>query len=68
MGIKTTRNLALLKTLHLKNIIKTKDKYTSSLGLLQKDLYISKGLIKWALEGIVEGKKIKEFRDKYEDG
>jgi predicted nucleic acid-binding protein len=65
-GIKITGSLGLLKALYLNNKIKSLNTYLKSLNLLQKDLYLSKELIKWALEGIVEDTKIEELMERYE--
>lgn len=61
MGIKITGSLGLLKALYINNEIKSIDNYLTSLNLLQKDLYLSKDLIKWALEGIMEDEEIKKI-------
>ena len=50
LGISITGSLGLLKSLHQNKIIKTREEYISFLDSLQKDIYISDELMKWALE------------------
>lgn len=50
LGISITRSLGLLKSLYKNKIIKTREEYISFLDSLQKDIYISDELMKWALE------------------
>ena len=50
VGIPITGSLGLLKTLYKKNLFKTKDEYQYYLNKLQKDVYISDELMKWAIE------------------
>jgi len=56
LGISITGSLGLLKSLYQNRIIKTREEYITSLDSLQKDIYISDELMKWALE---EKKKVK---------
>jgi len=65
LGIPITGSLGLLKVLFQNNIIKTQDEYIMFLDSLQKDLYISVDLMKWALEELVDKEIIKKFMDKY---
>lgn len=50
LGISITGSLGLLKVLYQKRIIKTKEEYMTFLISLEKDIYISDELKKWALE------------------
>lgn len=50
LGISITGSLGLLKSLYQNKIIKTREEYISYLDSLQKDIYISDELMKWALE------------------
>jgi len=50
LGISITGSLGLLKSLYQNRIIKTREEYTTFLDSLQKDIYISDDLMKWALE------------------
>jgi predicted nucleic acid-binding protein len=50
LEISVIGSLGLLKTLYKKKIIKTKEEYISLLESLQKDIFISDDLMKWALE------------------
>ena len=50
LGISITGSLGLLKSLYQNRIIKTREEYTTYLDSLQKDIYISDDLMKWALE------------------
>ena len=50
LGISITGSLGLLKSLYQNKIIKTREEYISFLDSLQKDIYISDELMKWALE------------------
>lgn len=50
LGISTIGSLALLKKLYHSNIIKTRKEYLTYLEALQEDIYLSKELMKWALE------------------
>ena len=50
LGISITGSLSLLKSLYQNKIIKTREEYIFFLDLLQKDIYISDELMKWALE------------------
>jgi len=50
LGISITGSLGLLKSLYQNKIIKTRGEYINFLDSLQKDIYISDELMKWALE------------------
>lgn len=50
LGIPITESLSLLKSLYQKKIIKKREEYMSFLDSLQKDIYISDELKKWASE------------------
>ncbi|MHA1257569.1 MAG: hypothetical protein ACTSPS_18430 [Promethearchaeota archaeon] len=50
LGIPLTGSLGLLKALYQNRIIKTRKEYKSILNSLQKDIYITDELMKWALE------------------
>ena len=50
LGISITGSLGLLKSLYQNKIIKTREEYIYYLDSLQKDIYISDELMKWALE------------------
>lgn len=50
LGISITGSLGLLKSLYQNKIIKTREEYISYLDSLQKDIFISDELMKWALE------------------
>ena len=50
LGISIVGSLGLLKSLYQRKIIKTREEYLSFLESLQKDIYISDDLIKWAFE------------------
>ena len=50
LGISIIGSLALLKMLYQRRIIKTRKDYLSYLDTLQKDVYLSEDLKKWALE------------------
>jgi len=50
LGISIVGSLGLLKSLYQRKIIKTRGDYISYLESLQKDIYISDELMKWALE------------------
>ncbi len=50
LGLSITGSLGLLKALYKNKIIKTKEEYLSFIESLQKDLFISEDLIKWALD------------------
>jgi predicted nucleic acid-binding protein len=50
LGISITESLGLLKSLYQNKIIKTREEYIYYLDSLQKDIYISDELMKWALE------------------
>ncbi len=50
LGISIIGSLGLLKSLYQSKIIKTKEEYISFLESLQKDIYISDELMKWAFE------------------
>ena len=50
LGISITGSLGLLKSLYQNKIIKTREEYIFFLDSLQKDIYISDELMKWALE------------------
>lgn len=65
LGITVTGTLGLLKALFQNNIIKTLDEYMASLKALQKELYISKELLDWALKGLADDDTIEKFMDKY---
>ena len=50
LGLSITGSLGLLKSLYQNKIIKTREEYITFLDSLQKDIYISDELMKWALE------------------
>ncbi|HDZ16999.1 hypothetical protein LCGC14_1105460 [marine sediment metagenome] len=50
LGISIVGSLGLLKSLYQRKIIKTREEYLSFLESLQKDIYISDELLKWAFE------------------
>ena len=50
LGLSITGSLGLLKSLYQNKIIKTRKEYLTFLDSLQKDIYISDELMKWALE------------------
>lgn len=50
LGISIIGSLALLKMLYQRRIIKTRKEYLSYLDTLQKDVYLSEDLKKWALD------------------
>ncbi|TFG20382.1 MAG: hypothetical protein EU529_14940 [Promethearchaeota archaeon] len=50
LGISITGSLGILKILYQNRIIKTRKEYLKYLDSLQKDIYISDKLMKWALE------------------
>lgn len=50
LGISITGSLGLLKSLYQNKIIKRREEYMSFLDSLQKDIYISDELKKWASE------------------
>jgi len=50
LGISITGSLGLLKSLYQNKIIKKREEYMSFLDSLQKDIYISDELRKWASE------------------
>ena len=50
LGIPVIGSLALLKKLYEREIIKTRKDYFTYLEKLQKDIYLSDDLMKWALE------------------
>ncbi len=50
LGISVTGSLGLLKSLYQGKIIKTRKEYLFFLNSLQKDIYISDELMKWALD------------------
>jgi len=50
LGISIIGSLGLLKSLYQRKIIKTREEYLSFLESLQKDIYISDELMKWAFE------------------
>jgi len=50
LGISIVGSLGLLKSLYQRKIIKTREEYLLFLESLQKDIFISDELMKWALE------------------
>ncbi|MHA1242631.1 MAG: hypothetical protein ACTSQU_17880 [Promethearchaeota archaeon] len=50
LGISITGSLGLIKSLYQNRIIKTREEYIIVLNSLQKDIYVSDELMKWALE------------------
>ncbi len=50
LGISIVGSLGLLKSLYQRKIIKTREEYLSFLESLQKDIYISDELMKWAFK------------------
>ena len=53
LGILITGSLGLLKALYQKKIIKTQEEYIIFLNSLKEDVYISKELLKWALNNFM---------------
>lgn len=50
VGVSVTGSLGLLKSLYQSRLIKTKQEYQMFLDSLQKDIYLSDDLLKWALD------------------